>query len=246
MVNILLQTSGPNTVYNTRTGQKTSDAAGIISVTPYGTDLIDLIHQGCVPIPPDANGGPEMVTGRFYGIPRGATPASMLSIASTLYAYPIVINEPVVVSSLNMSSLTGQTGGKMRCALFYDNGAGYPAAIVPGTDSGDLAATATAIATKGSLTVALEPGIYWVASICAATSTMPSVAGGGVVYTNELHALLGSDTAAHALATSAEATTGISVAGTYPVTSMTVSFPTFPAGAALNINAATPLVSIGV
>ena len=247
MTNILLQTSGPNVAYSVRSGVITSDADGIISVPPYGNDLTDLMHQGCVPVPPDGNSEVEMVHGRFYGIPRGVTPTSLLTVLGTLYAYPIKLVEPITLASLNMSSITGQTGGKMRCALFYDNGAGYPAAIVPGTDSGDLAATATAVATKGSLAVAIEPGIYWVASIFTASSTMPSVAGTGTGYGNELHSLLGSDTAAHALATSAQATSGIQVTGqTYPATDMPTSFPTFPTGAVETIAAATPLVAIGV
>lgn len=248
MPNILLQASGPNVAYSTRSTSFTSDGSGIISVPPYGTDLVDLLNQGCVPLPPAGIGrAPALVTGRFYGVPRGCTPASVLTVLGTLYAYPVLIPNACTLASLNMSSITGQTGGKMRCALFYDNGAGYPGAIVAGTDSLDLAATATAVATKGSLAVALEPGIYWVASIFTASSTMPSVAGTGVAYAHELNSLLGSDTAAHALATSAQATSGIAVTSqTYPATSMTVSFPTFPVGATPTLNAATPIVAIGV
>lgn len=242
MANILLKASGPNIPYYVRSGTITSDQNGIISIPPYGPDLSDLVHQGCSPMPVGGSSAAPHVSSRIYGIPRGVTPASMLTVASTLYAYPIIIQTSMAVSAISMSSLTGQTGGKMRAALYSDNGNGYPGAIVPGTDTGDLAATATAVATKGSLTATLEPGLYWVATIFAATSTMPSVAGTGVSYAHELTSVLGSDTAAHALAVSGQAVSGISIAAqTYPATSMTVSFPTFPPGATLTLNAATPL-----
>ena len=191
--------------------------------------------------------GLPWITAQFYGIPLGSTQAAVLTVLGTLYAYPIFIPNAVTISSISMGSTTGQTGGKMRAALFADNGAGYPGAIVPGTDTGDLAATTTAVATKSSLTAAVGPGWYWVGSIFTASSTMPSVTGITAIYGNSLNALLGSDTAAHALTVSAEAASGISVGTqTYPATNMATSFPTFPASATLTLAATTPVAILGV
>ena len=191
--------------------------------------------------------GLPWVTGQFYGLPAGSTQAAVLTVLGTLYAFPIFIPNAVTLSSINLSVTTGQTGGKARGALFADNGAGYPGAIVAGTDTGDLAATGTAVVTKGSLAKALNPGWYWFGSIYTASSTMPSVIGATAIYSNFQNALLGVDTAAHALATSGQVTTGLAITGqTYPATSMPVSFPTFPASAALAINVTTPIAVLGV
>lgn len=195
----------------------------------------------------NGSGNCPWVTGQFYGTPDGATQAAVLTVLGTLYAYPVFIPSKVTLSSINMSVTTGQTGGKARAALFYDNGAGYPGAIVPSTDTGDLAGTATAVVTKGSLTTILAPGVYWIGSIYTASSTMPSVIGSTATYSNGLSSAIGFDTAAHALATSGEAATGISITGqTYPATNMTTSFPTFPSSATLSLNVTTPIVALGV
>jgi hypothetical protein len=190
--------------------------------------------------------GLSEVTGRFYASPGGSTQAAVLTVAGTLYAYPVFIPNKVTLDKIYASVTTGQTGGKVRVALFADS-AGYPGAIIAGTDSGDLDGTGTAVVQSAALAKSLPAGWYWVGIIAAATSTMPSVIGATAVYPNLLNALVGSDTAAHALATSGQATTGIAKTGqTYPVTNMATSFPTFPAGAALTINATTPIVALGV
>lgn len=187
-----------------------------------------------------------MVTGRFYGLPRGATQAAVLTVSGALTAYPVYIPSTVTLASISMSVTTGQTGGKVRGALFADS-AGYPGAIVAGTDTGDLDGTATAVVTKSSLTAVLSPGWYWFGSIATASSTYPSVIGATATYADEQNAAIGSDTAAHALATASQVTTGIVKTGqTYPVTDMTTSFPTFPASGALAINVTTPIAAFGV
>lgn len=191
--------------------------------------------------------GLPFVTGRFYSAIDGSTQAAVLTVLGTLYAYPIFIPNATTLATLSLGSTTGQTGGKGRFAIFYDNGAAYPGAIVPGTDSGDLAATTTAVATSSALSVALASGWYWVGSIFTASSTMPSVTGTTAIYANSINSLLGSSTAAIALTVSADATTGIAITGqTYPVTNMATSFPTFPASAALTVNATTPIAVLGI
>lgn len=180
------------------------------------------------------------VHGRFYGLPAGGTPVAVLTVASTLYAYPVYIPSIVTVASLNLSVTTGQTAGASHLGIYADNGAGYPGALV--YDSGALVSASTALVTDtGIAGTVLQPGLYWMASIYSASGTYISVAGVSAVYTQALNAALGSDTAAHALAASAQAATGISVAGTYGALPST-----FTSGATLTLNAATPLISLGV
>lgn len=245
----LLRAPSAYQVFITRGGTTyTSDSTGIITSVVIGNDVEDLLASGCSFLAPTGSGsgiGLPKTTGRFYGVPTGSTQAAVLTVAGTLYAYPVYISSTSTLTNMNVSVTTGQTGGKVRAALFSDS-SGYPGAIVAGTDTGDLDGTATAVVTKSSLTASLAAGWYWVGVIAAATSTMPSVIGATAIYGCNLNSVLGSDTAAHALATSGQATTGIAKTGqTYPVTDMATSFPTFPASAALTINATTPIVALG-
>lgn len=186
--------------------------------------------------------GLPWVTGRFYGLPGGVTPVSFLTVASTLYAYPILVPKAATLAALQASVITGQTGGLVELGLYADNGSGYPGALVAGTDTGDLDGTGTAVVGPTNLAVALSPGWYWAAIQAKATSTMPSVAGSTVSYGTELGKLIGFDSAAHLLAAGSQACMGIKK------TSLTYAalLATFPAGAAPVLNAGLPLVSLGV
>lgn len=185
-------------------------------------------------------GSAPWVTGRFYGLPTGTTPVAILTLTATLYAYPIYVPNTVTVSTFNIGVTTGQTGGAAHVGIYADNGAGYPGALV--YDSGAISGlTSTTVITKSGVATTLNAGVYWIASIFTASSTFPSVTGITANYGCSLNALLGSDTAAHALATSGQAVTGISVAGTYGALPTT-----FTAAATLTLNAATPVISIGV
>lgn len=187
------------------------------------------------------SGVAPMVAGRFYGIPQGVTPVAVLTVTATLYAYPVYIPNAVEVETLNISCTTGQTGGACRMGIYADNGAGYPGDLV--YDSGAVAGlTSTTVVTHTPTTpVELNAGLYWIATIFTASGTFPSVAGITANYSAATNALLGSDTAAHALAASGQAATGISVAGTYGTLPST-----FTAGATLTLNAATPLIALGL
>lgn len=228
--------------------QYTSNSVGVV-YNVNSADVNDMEANNCINL--SLLGAGIMlpwVHGQFYTGSIGVTPAALLTVASTLYATPIFIPNQVSLGSISYSVTTGQTGGKVRGALFYDNQAGYPGAIVAGTDTGDLTATGTAVET-GTLSpaVVLQPGWYWLGTIAAASSTMPSVAAVSTSYSNELPSLLGFDTAAHALATSGQAPTGLSIGTqTYPATNMATSFPTFPTGAALVLNADVPMAAFGV
>ena len=187
-------------------------------------------------------GAVPLVAGRFYGMPAGVTPTTLLTVTATVYSYPFYISNTVAVKTLSFSTTTGQTGGAGHIGIYADNGAGYPGALVTNSESGALAATATAVSTYTPTTpITLNAGWYWLATIFTATGTFPTVTASTVSYGNDLNAQLGSDTAAHFFAASGQAATGISVAGTYG------TLPnTFATGATLTLNAATPLVALGL
>ncbi|WP_263353373.1 hypothetical protein [Acidicapsa acidisoli] len=231
----------PNYTQQCQSGNTYTAVNGIISGVAVGTDVTDLLKGGCVLIPSPENAPVlPMVKGQVYS-PQGATLASVLTVLGTLYAYPIYIPNPITIKSLGIGVGTGQTGGAAHVGIYADNG-GQPGALV--YDSGAIAgltSTTTVVDTISSSNPTLTPGWYWVATIFTASSTMPSVDGISATYTG-LASMIGYDTHAHALATSGEAATGISVTGqTYGALPAT-----FPSGSTLTLNATTPAVSIGL
>lgn len=183
------------------------------------------------------------VPGRYYGNTAGNTPTGVLAVTGTFYAYPLYI-PATTIKSVSVGVQLGQTGGNCRAALYADNGAGYPGNLV--VDFGQLGAlTATATVTLTPTTPqALNSGLYWVTTVFTATSTFPNVYGIANTYTPVNTMQLGMDTAAHALATSGEAVSGLNFAS---ATSIYAAFPaTFTAGATLSLNLVTPMLAFGV
>jgi hypothetical protein len=224
-----------------QSGNQYTAVNGVITGVNVGSDVTDLVKGGCSLIPSPENAPVlPMVKGQFYG-PVGATLASVLTVLGTLYAYPIYVPNPITVKSLSIGVATGQTGGAAHVGIYADNG-GQPGALV--YDSGaitGLTSTTVVTDTIASSNPTLTPGWYWVATIFTASSTMPSVDGISATYT-ALASMIGFDTAAHALATSGEAPSGVAVTGqTYGA--LPASFPT---GGAITLNAATPAVAIGL
>ena len=188
-------------------------------------------------------GNLPMVASRFYGLPAGATPGTLLTVTGTLYAYPYYVPSSILIKTIGIYTTSGQTGGAARIGIYADNGSGYPGSLVSGTDGGALAATSGAAVQNNTINVTLGAGWYWLASIFTASGTFPTVADVSATYT-PLNTQLGSDTALHLAATSGEAATGISVAATYGALNG-ISSGTFPTSATLTLNAGTPLVILG-
>lgn len=233
--------TGGATSYTARSGTVyTPNAFNYITGVPAG-DAVDLITAGCDLIPSREN-APRlpMASGRFYTGSVGDTLEAVLTVASTIYAHPIYIPETLSIATFNVGVTTGQTGGKAHYGLYNDI-TGYPANLV--YDTGEITGlTSTAVVTNTPTTPpSLSPGWYWLASTFAATSTMPSVTGIKALYTNAENSWLGSDTAAHSLAVSGQAATGLSATFTYAA--LPAAFPT---GATLILNADTPTCCLGI
>lgn len=191
-------------------------------------------------------GNLPLAAGRFYGLPAGATPGTLLTVTGTLYAYPYYIAGPSTIKTIGIDTTTGQTGGACFLGIYADNGAGYPGNLVSASNN-----TTALIATSGAAvqnytptgTIILQGGWYWLATIFTATSTFPTVADISATYT-VLNTQMGSDTALHLAAASGQAATGISVAATYG-TLNGINAGVFPASATQTLNAGTPLVILG-
>lgn len=191
-------------------------------------------------------GNTPLVASRFYGLPAGATPGTVLTVTSVLYAYPYYVAGPSTIKTIALDTTTGQTGGACFLGIYADNGAGYPGTLVS-TSNNTTALIATSGAAVQTYTpasnIVLQAGWYWLSSIFTASSTFPTVASVSATYT-PLNTQLGSDTALHLAAASGQAATGISVAGTYGTLSG-INTGTFPTGATLTLNAGTPLIILG-
>lgn len=179
-------------------------------------------------------------TSQFYGAPPSITPVATITTASTIAVYPLFI-PAVTIKTLNLSVTTGQSGANAHIGIYADNGSGYPGTQVFESGAfGSLASTGIIVNTPVT-PIVLNSGLYWIASIFTATGTFASVIGITSAYTNPLMAMLGSDTAAHLLATSGEAPTGLtSISATYGTLAAT-----FPSGATLAQNVVTPVVGFG-
>ncbi len=191
-------------------------------------------------------GNVPLVAARFYGLPAGSTPGTLLTVTGTLYAYPYYIPGPSTIKTIAIDTTTGQTGGAAFVGIYADNGSGYPGTLVS-TSNNTTALIATSGAAVQTYTptsnIILQAGWYWLASIFTASSTFPTVADISALYT-PLSTQLGSDTALHLAAASGQAATGISVAATYG-TLTGINAGVFPTGATLTLNAGTPLIILG-
>lgn len=190
-------------------------------------------------------GNLPLVASRFYGLPAGSTPGTLLTVTGTLYAYPFYVPGPSTIKTIAIDTTTGQTGGGAFVGIYAD-ASGYPGALVSASNNAvALAATSGAAVQTYTPTTALSltGGWYWLASIFTASGTFPTVADISALYT-PLNTQLGSDTALHLAAASGEAATGISVAATYGTLSG-INSGVFPASATLTLSAGTPLVILG-
>jgi hypothetical protein len=205
-------------------------------------DIDSLMNQGLRQVGgPDAGATLPWIAGRFYQPMQGATPGTLLTVASTIYAYPIRVPANIPLQTLSADVTTGQTGGQVRFGLYTDL-SGAPSTLVAGTDSGNQTATGTAIATfTPAAPITLNEGWYWAALTAAATSTMPSVAALATGYSSDATALIGQDTAAHAFASSVESVGGLTATFTYGA--LPTAFPT--TALALSVNAAVPMLVFG-
>ena len=182
------------------------------------------------------------VASRFYGLPPGATPGTLLLTTGTIYAYPIYIPGNVNIKTLNIDVTTGETGGSIRAGIYADL-YGAPGAIVTGSDGGAMVATSgSGVQTNTYATaLTLTPGWYWLAMAATASSTFPTVAAIAASYASNLNAMMGADTAAHFFATSSEEQLGVTAAFTFGA--LPAAFPT--SSYALNTGLAIPLIGLG-
>lgn len=224
-----------------RSGNVYTPANNIVTNVATG-DIIDVINQGGRQVGgPDAGATIAAVAGRFYQPMQGATPGTLLTVISTIYAYPVRLPGNLPIQTVSADVTTGQTGGLIRFGLYSDLN-GLPNALVAGSDSGSQTATGSAVVTfTPAAALALTEGWYWAVLAASASSTMPTVAALAAGYSSDANALIGQDTAAHAFATSAQSVAGLTATFTYGA--LPATFPT--AGQALAIAAAQPMLVFG-
>lgn len=121
---------------------------------------------------------PGYVTGRWY---RGhmSSVGTVTVAADTLYAHLFVAQERLTVDMLGLRVLTGVGSTNARIGIYAHDAATHLPAGLVGEGSAAVATTTTnsnaTIAPSGG-TIALEPGIYWVASLFSGAPGIQGIA----------------------------------------------------------------------
>lgn len=80
-----------------------------------------------------------------------------------LRAVPIVISKRRTITEITFNLTGAVAASNARIGLYADDGNGYPGTLVAGTDVGNIATIANGIKSTGVISVALTPGLYWIA-----------------------------------------------------------------------------------
>lgn len=131
-----------------------------------------------------------------YLLPPGITLGSDgSSTANFMYCMPISVPHRVQVDRLGIRLTTAQAGGAARVGIYTnDEVTKQPSTLV--VDGGAISLASGSGDITATISTWLNPGLYWVASISTATSTMPTirrVSGGvlGVYPSSDLSELSG-------------------------------------------------------
>lgn len=82
--------------------------------------------------------------------------------AGNFICVPLIVDIPFSITSYKISVSTGVAAGKIRIALYEDNGSNQPGNIVSGSDSGDLDCSSTGLKENVISAVSLVPSKkYW-------------------------------------------------------------------------------------
>lgn len=118
---------------------------------------------------------PAIRSGYYFptSSPAATGTSSALGVG-TMRVVPWIVSKRVTLTRLGVDvSGAGEAGAKVRPVLYADGGDGYPGALV--VDGGQLAADAVAVP-EATVSVVLEPGVYWIGAIVqAVVTTQPTV-----------------------------------------------------------------------
>jgi hypothetical protein len=164
-----------------------------------------------------------------------AAPTTQTMAVSTIRAWPWEVRKSITLSQLRQEITTLFAGGSIRLALYADDGAGYPAAIIANSDIGAIDASTTGL--KGPFNFAsnivLPAGLYWLAcnssSVTIAVRAVPVAALINVLGHNPTSAAAGNQYV------------GWSIAATYGA--MPATFPA-AAGRMTNVNAPNTMFTV--
>lgn len=127
-------------------------------------------------------GHPGYVTGRRYAIPITGAGVGGAVVADTLYAFPIPVFGPAVMSGLSFRVATGVAAVTARMAL-YSNVAGLPGDLIAEcTNDVDCSTTSDEGIGTFASSLSLDGDMYWGAvaySGLAQPTQAPAAAGGG-------------------------------------------------------------------
>jgi hypothetical protein len=103
-------------------------------------------------------------------------PATQVSTAGQLRAYPILIKRTVTFTEMRFETVTPATISLARFGIYSDSGQLYPANLVPDSDTGDINTSTAGLKTLVfSSPITLSPGVYWITFLTNANATFRSI-----------------------------------------------------------------------
>jgi len=155
-------------------GTTTTPGAGDPALTVAGKITADSLGAGGV-------GYHRRVTGRYYTMPQTGTALTACAPAiNTLWAIPFVAERKISLDTIAFNVTTaGGTGSKARVGIYSDSGNLNPSTLL--VDGLGVTTTTTGVK-SATISVTLDPGVYWlVYSAGTAAPTIRCLAAGSVV-----------------------------------------------------------------
>lgn len=117
-----------------------------------------------VPLGPPLSTG--YVTGRYYGPYRTGITSVNATVADTIYAHRMVIEEAVTIDQLGARVVTGVAATSAWLGVYAEGAGGLPGALFAGTSAAVSTATSGSnVAATFASNPTLEPGTYWFATL---------------------------------------------------------------------------------
>lgn len=139
--------------------------------------------------------GTSRITGGRWYMANEVTNNSWATVSpsgSFTHYVPFLCGRNMTIESLGVSVSTAEAGSAVRCGIYTTVSSGdlYPNALVSSVDTGSIATTSSGFKFASGLSIALTPGLYWMA--CVVTSS-------GSLQVNCPNASAGWDILGHAL-----------------------------------------------
>ena len=101
------------------------------------------------------------------------TPTTASPTTTTLAVTPFIVGKTSQYDKIQAEVTTLLAASTCHLGVYSDNGTGYPASLIAGSDVGTISGASTGVQTNTFGTpIKLESGLYWLASQCSTATTL--------------------------------------------------------------------------